>query len=164
MSGCQGSAGLRCWWLGPQPLSTSKFLAGAAQAAFIIDRAHLQLNCLSVTSSSEARVGGLRFQSVIPQPGCRHHVACQLSAHCSGLVVPNARQLCVPSLDAVAARCLPATAAAADDLSQASSKWVHEEGVKQGLKSSCTCCRYLTPMRAEWDPKDPYERMIVVGR
>ena len=24
--------------------------------------------------------------------------------------------------------------------------------------------RYLTPMRAEWDPKDSYERMIVVGR
>jgi DNA damage-binding protein 2 len=24
--------------------------------------------------------------------------------------------------------------------------------------------RYLTPFRAEWDPKDPAERTIVVGR
>lgn len=24
--------------------------------------------------------------------------------------------------------------------------------------------RYLTPFRAEWDPKDPAERLIVVGR
>ena len=24
--------------------------------------------------------------------------------------------------------------------------------------------RYLTPFRAEWDPKDPYERLAVVGR
>lgn len=24
--------------------------------------------------------------------------------------------------------------------------------------------RYLTPFRAEWDPKDPNERLIVVGR
>ena len=79
-------------------------------------------------------------------------------------MVPKARQLCVPSLDAVAARRLPAAAAAADDPSQAPSKWVYEEVVKQGRNLSCTCCRYLTPMRAEWDPKDPYERMIVVGR
>ena len=24
--------------------------------------------------------------------------------------------------------------------------------------------RYLTPFRAEWDPKDPFERVVVVGR
>ncbi len=24
--------------------------------------------------------------------------------------------------------------------------------------------RYLTPFRAEWDPKDPSERVVVVGR
>ncbi len=24
--------------------------------------------------------------------------------------------------------------------------------------------RYLTPFRAEWDPKDPHERLLVVGR
>ena len=24
--------------------------------------------------------------------------------------------------------------------------------------------RYLTPFRAEWDPKDPYERLAVIGR
>ena len=24
--------------------------------------------------------------------------------------------------------------------------------------------RYLTPFRAEWDPKDPAERLLVVGR
>lgn len=24
--------------------------------------------------------------------------------------------------------------------------------------------RYLTPFRAEWDPKDPAERTVVVGR
>lgn len=24
--------------------------------------------------------------------------------------------------------------------------------------------RYLTPFRAEWDPKDPSERLVVIGR
>jgi hypothetical protein len=27
-----------------------------------------------------------------------------------------------------------------------------------------TCPRYLTPFRAEWDPKDLTERLVVVGR